>query len=91
MDVERKPCLAQEKQLVFRDHKLCIVPGYEMHPVGRVLLGRREIMVAVFHPEDIDALLTMPECPVQLAVMVGSTLYVEGVKRLRERFGDRVL
>lgn len=75
--------LALQRDLLFSDQSVCMISGYELKPVGRVLLGRRHVMVVAYRDTDVDAILTMPECPGRLIVTTGSILTAEH----RERSG----
>ena len=79
--------LATEKDLLYSDRQLCLIPGYETNPIGRVFMGRRHVMVVAYRDTDADAILEMPECPVRLVVFLGPQLPSEHAVRLRKRFG----
>jgi hypothetical protein len=79
--------LATEKDLLYSDRQLCLIPGFETNPIGRVFMGRRHVMVVAYRDTDVDAILEMPECPVRLVVFLGPQLPGKHAERLRERFG----
>lgn len=80
--------LATERDLLYSDRQLCLIPGFETNPIGRMFMGRRHVMVVAYRDTDADAILDMPECPVRLVVFLGPQLPTEHAERLRERFGS---
>jgi hypothetical protein len=79
--------LATERDLLYSDRMICVIPGFEFNPIGRMFLGQRHVMMVAFRDTDVDAILTMPECPVRLIVTTSSQLPAADLERLRERFG----
>ena len=79
--------LATEKDLLYSDRQLCLIPGYETNPIGRVFMGRRHVMGVAYRDTDADAILEMPECAVRLVVFLGPQLPAELVQGPREQFG----
>jgi hypothetical protein len=51
------------------------------------VLSRRAISVLVFDEADVEALLSMPDCPVKLFVQTDQDVPATVVERLMERFG----
>jgi hypothetical protein len=67
---------------------VCMIPGFRDYDALRHALGRRQMTVVIFHPEDADKLLAMPPCPVKLVVDTTASTPPEVVTRLGERFGS---
>lgn len=51
---------ASRRPLVLRYETVCIVPGFEYNELGKNLLGRRLVTVAVYSKEDAEKLLALP-------------------------------
>lgn len=81
---------ANERGLHVIPTAVCVVPGFELNAVGKVLLGRRRILCPVFSDEDAEAMLTLPDCPVQLSIITGPSVAAPLVESLRDRFGEAV-
>lgn len=67
------------------------VRGLEQFEILQHVVGHKRITVAVFDADDAVKLLSMPPCPVELLLEVGSRTPSEDVDRLRNRFGDAIL
>jgi hypothetical protein len=79
--------VAHQRELQVYYHTWCGIPGLERSKIGKNIFCRRSVLVLIPDLEQLEAVLDMPQCPMNVEIRLNFNPPKASVDRLIEQFG----